>query len=509
MSDTSTFGTADIAASITPTDPMMWVKKLYAEMCRRRPIISRAANYYDGDHNLAFASEKFLEAFGGLFRAFADNWCATICDAAEERLNIEGFRVSVDAEKADTKAWGIWQRNELDAQSQIAHLESLYAGASYVTAWPDDDGLALITVESAMGSIIDCHPKFRRRRRAGLRTYLDDGGFEHAELFLPDRVYQFRSKTKRTGGADPTRSQWMIDPDSLNSLDSSGSMPNPLKVVPMVELINRPRLNVARRVGWAAHSEIAAIMPLQDAVNKLVADMLVASEFAAAPQRYIAGYSPKFDDDGNEVPPVWRLGAGRTITAEANEDGTVPTLGSFDVADLTNFVAAISMVIQHIASISRTPQHYLDSSADRLSGESLRAAETSLVAKVKRKMRPLGEAWEEIMRIAGKIDNLPELAAAESMETIWGDAETRTESEHIDALTKKIALQVPFEQLQEDAGYSPQQIARFPAMVAKQALMGFANTNADKIPVNVPPVPAPRPAVPPMPMNGQPVPAGV
>lgn len=483
-------------AAQAPSDPMMWVKRLYAEMNLRRPIIKRAANYYDGDHNLAFASEKFLEAFGGLFRAFADNWCATVVDAAEERLNIDGFRVSTDVEKADKKAWSIWQRNELDAQSQIAHQESLYAGAAYVTAWPGDDGKAVITVESAMGSIIDCHPKFARQRRAGMRTYLDDEGFEHAELFLPDRAFQFRSKTKRTGGGDPSRGQWMIDPDApAGSLDSSGSMRNPWGVVPMVELRNRPRLHVARRVGWAAHSEIASIMPLQDAVNKLVADMLVASEFAAAPQRFVAGYTPKFDEQGNEIQPTWRPGAGRTWTAESNEDGTIPQFGQFQVADLSNFTKAIGMVIQHIASISRTPQHYLDSSADRLSGESIKAAETGLVAKVRRKMRPLGEAWEEIMRIAGMIDEIDELKNATEMETIWGDPETRTESQHIDALVKKISLGVPLEQLQSEAGYTPPTIARFAGMIAKQALMNFANTNAESInPIVVPPKPlAPKP----------------
>ena len=40
----------------------------------------------------------------------------------------------------------------------------------------------------------------------------------------------------------------------------------------------------------------------------------------------------------------------------------------------------------------------------------------------------------------------------------------------MDALVKKQALGVPNQQLQEDAGYTPQQIARFAAMRAQDAL---------------------------------------
>lgn len=454
-------------------DPMVILKRMYAELIERRPMVARAANYYDGDHNLGFASEKFLEAFGGLFRAFSDNWCATVVDAAEERLNVEGFRVSDAADSSDQGAWDIWQRNELDAQSQLAHQEALYAGVSYVTVWPesdDPDALSTITVEPAMNAIVDCHPKFRRQRRAGLRTFLDDDGYEHAELFLPDRVFQFRAKARSTGLVS-TRQTWTVDPNSENALDESGSMPNPFGRVPMVEVLNRPRLYVANRVGWAAHSEIASIMPLQDAVNKLVADMIVASEFAAAPQRWQTGYEPKVDpQSGQEIPPSWKPGAGRVWVSESEN----AQFGQFVVADLGNFVKAIEMLIQHIASISRTPPHYLNASADRLSGESIKAAETGLVAKVRRKMRPFGEAWEEVMRLAGALEGNAELAGAMGMETIWADPETRTEAEHVDATLKKQALGVPLEQLWEDLGYSPQQIERFPALIAKAALLAPA-----------------------------------
>ena len=52
----------------------------------------------------------------------------------------------------------------------------------------------------------------------------------------------------------------------------------------------------------------------------------------------------------------------------------------------------------------------------------------------------------------------------------WSPAESRSESEFVDSLVKKLSIGVPVQQLWEDAGYSPQQIARFRAMLREQAL---------------------------------------
>jgi hypothetical protein len=49
---------------------------------------AKTERYYRGDHNLSFATEKFLSAFGVLFRQFALNSCPAICDAVRDRLKI-------------------------------------------------------------------------------------------------------------------------------------------------------------------------------------------------------------------------------------------------------------------------------------------------------------------------------------------------------------------------------------------------------------------------------------
>src|SRR5256885_16908802 len=53
----------------------------------------KTERYYRGDHDLAFATEKFQNTFGNLFREFALNLCPVICDAVRDKLRITGFSV--------------------------------------------------------------------------------------------------------------------------------------------------------------------------------------------------------------------------------------------------------------------------------------------------------------------------------------------------------------------------------------------------------------------------------
>jgi hypothetical protein len=257
----------------------------------------------------------------------------------------------------------------------------------------------------------------------------------------------------------------MVDPKSI-TWQAGETMPNPLGVVPVIPLQNRPRTRSSRN-GVIAQSEIKSIIPLQDAVNKLIADLIVGSDKQALPARWATGLELDTDPVTNK-PIKPQVDTAGLLVSEAPD----AAFGTFQAADLRNFVVAIDMLIQHVASISRTPPHYLNASADRLSGESIKAAETGLVAKVRRKMRFFGESHEETMRLAGRIAGIDRLANADRMETIWSDPETRSDAQLMDSLLKKKEIGVPLEQLWEDAGYTPTQIARFQAMNAAADLFG-------------------------------------
>src|SRR6476646_2127471 len=60
---------------------------------RRAGRYANNERYYRGDHDLAFATEKFANAFGSLFREFALNLCPAVCDAVKDKLRLTGFGI--------------------------------------------------------------------------------------------------------------------------------------------------------------------------------------------------------------------------------------------------------------------------------------------------------------------------------------------------------------------------------------------------------------------------------
>jgi hypothetical protein len=428
-------------ATVTPQSdqgiytPEQWRDALLGMLANRLPAIHRLDDYYRGKHRMAFTTAQFRQTFGALFAAFADNWCDLVVDASAERLRVEGFRFGDDT--ADDAAWEIWQRNGLDAESDMAHTEAIKLGCAYALVGPDDAGKATIQLEAADKAIVAMDPAQGRKRLAGLRTWCDEWGGEHAALYLPDETV------------------WWERPDEYAQWQEGiGSGKNSLGVVPLIPLANAPTLN--DRLG---RSDIERVVPLQDAVNKLCGDMIVASEFAAYPQRWVTGIEiPVNPNTGEKMAAEFLGGADRIWGVESD----TARFGNFAVSDLGIYVRAIEMLIQHVAAQTRTPPHYLlGSSGSFPSGESLKATETGLVAKVRRKMLTFGESWEECLRLAFAIEGQQAKAELIDVETIWANPESRIVGETVDAATKLASIGVPRPALWEYVGFSPQQIAVF------------------------------------------------
>lgn len=454
--------------------PAWWLKRLEKKMADRDAALAQCGDYYDGKHNLLYGTEKFTQTFGRIFANFSNNWCGLVVDSVEERLTVQGFRIpQVDPggirkfvrsmfgrEKPtyDEDAWDYWQRNGMDEFSQIAHIEALINRECTALVWWGDDGRPQITVEHPRTFITEMDPENPRKYRAGLKKWMDDSGYVFANLYLPEYIFKFRSDrpAKDDYGSLARAAKWV----ERETPDEEWPLTNKLNEVPATTLPNRPRLLAP------SESEIIQVIPAQDAVNKLCVDMLLASESQAFRQRFIAGIQLPRDPETNEVIMPYKQILEKVWIFE----GERPVVGELGQVDLSGHVRAIELFVQHIASRTRTPPHYFFLKGQFPSGESIKAAETGLVAKTLRKEVPFGGAWERVQYLCLRVDGKDDKAEASlAGETIWADAESRSESEHVDALVKLSALGVPEEQLWADAGYSPQQIEDFKAKRAEES----------------------------------------
>lgn len=436
-----------------PESAREWLDVLNKRLDARRPEVDLYEAYYAGEHRLAFQTSRFRETFGSLFKAFADNWCALVVDASVERLAVEGFRFGGETE-ADENAWEIWQQNDLDAQSVLAHTEAVKCGESYVLVAPPPEGekLPYITVEHPSQCIVAHAPGMRRRRQAALKKWADEEGFAYANVYLPDSVHHFKSLRKISDPGMGGKIEWREHAEA----DHPAMESHELGEVPMFALCNAPGMMTG------GTSDLQGVIKPQDAINKLTADMLIASEFAAYPQRWATGLEVDPEDPDAILHVKQWLASMANVWAVGDPEAK---FGQFAAADLRNYTGAVEMLVQHIAAQTRTPPHYLlGQSGTFPSGESLKSTETGLVAKCKRKMVSFGDTWESMMRCAMRsLGALP--ANAEQLETLWRDPESRTTGEQTDAAVKELSIGIPRELIwRRRLGMSPQEIQQAKAM---------------------------------------------
>lgn len=440
------------------------LERLVQRLEERRPEIEKHNAYFEARQPLAYLAPEVRESVGKRLDDLNFPWARLVIGAVEERLDVTGFRLAPDADP-DTTIWSeIWQPNQMDLMSQQAHEEALVSGRSYAIVWTRKDGSPLISVESPLQVIVEHHPATRERLRAA-KVWLEDD-VHHAFLYEPDRIVRYRSKGR---GLTSVGMGW----------DVVETLPNPLGAVNVVPLVNAPRI-----LKQDGESELAPLLRLFDACNKLGTDALTASEFGAMPRRWAVGLDvkeePVLDDAGN---PVLDAETGMPVTKPSDMFSNVAgkvwlnenpegRFGSFAVTDLRGHLDAIKTITAAIASASGLPPHVLmlQGSDNPASAEALRASEASLIKNAERKQRQFGEAWEEVVRLAMQVRDGSLPPEAQRLECVWKDAATPTVAQAADAALKKQAIGVPQQALWEDLGYSPQAIERFKAMERQAAV---------------------------------------
>lgn len=471
-----------MAEPVTFKSPLWWLVTLDAQLRgRRRTQMALMDAYYRGEHPLPFLTKahesKMRDEFTRLLADSRSNFMRLIVDACEERLAVEGFRLSASTDEvADEQSWAIWQANQMDAESQTAFLEALVKGVSYLSVWAGDPH-PTIAVEDPMQTVVGyvAGSNFRERE-AALKVWIDEWTGElRANVYLPDGIYKFAAskKSEQASAADTKYAtvDTLAEAAAKWSEMTAERVANPLGIVPIVPLRNRPRLLCE------GESEIWDSHRIQNQVNGFMFLLALAGYFGAHRQRWAVGLKIHEDRHGKPIEP-YDVAIDRILQSE---DPNVK-FGEFGQTDLGGYIDAIEQKITHLAVTTRTPRHYLVQEGQSPSGDALESAESGLVKKVERKQRPFGEGLEEAMRLArlfaGESDSPPD------SEIVWADAKTRTEATVTDAVIKQYqAKLIPKSEALNQLGYSQTAVARILAAAADE----FA---ADPAP---PPPPDPEP----------------
>lgn len=436
-----------------PDDDQGWVNLLSKLHDAEMGELEDLNKYYDGTQPLTYMHPEIYREVQDRIKPVIIAWPQLVVDTIEERLDVEGFRLP-DKEEEETDLRRVWQANEMDEQSQMAHVDALVMGRSYLSVGTseDDADTPLTSAESPLEMYAYVDPR-TRTLLAALKRVKEADSFARvnnmqATLYLPNRTVWYEWAGQK----------WTMEDDDEHNLGR----------LPVAALVNRPRLSVSARTTSATRrvgrSEMQPILPLSDAANKIATDMMLAAEAVALPLRGFMGASPEdlVDKEGNQLTAV-QMAFRKFLTVPDPDGGAKPF--DFKASDLSNFHNSIEALAKLVWSVSGLTPNDLGFSTDNpASADAIRSGEIRKIKRCERKQRSFGGGHEEWGRIVRRFQTGEWDPELRMLETVWADAATPTVGMKADAAVKLYTTQprpiVPLRQTREDLRYTATQIKR-------------------------------------------------
>lgn len=464
-------------------DALKLVNRIYKRLAARRKEIDMFEQYYAGHQGLAFATDEWLKSNGARYSQFSDNWCASVTNAVSEREQVIGIKLRGQDPMVRDEAtlmrasglWDHWLREQLDMQSSQGFVTTFNSKRSYVMVWGDT---AEVTWEHPANVEIEYDWMNPRKRTAALKTWVDES-LEYANLYTADELFKFQRPRKLTGFIEDAPQSVQME-NRGNSTWGGAWTPrevpgevwpirNPMGVVPIVEVPNRPMLR------GEPQSEIESVIPKQNAVNLLWAYLFHAADYASMPARVLLGADPPkrkvMHEDGvtfhEEVVTMKELNE----TRFAAFSGEHAKIDQWDPARLDVFTDVIDILVGHIFSQTRTPPTYLISKVgmSNVGGDGLEKSELGLIQKALEFQTFATPAIQEVFRLIALAKGDKSLASEVALSTIvWKNPAIRSETQLADAYLKKRQTGYPLEWIMELDGVDPYDMARIVEMKRKE-----------------------------------------
>ncbi len=450
-----------------------------ARISENRETWERRENYYRGKQDLPYAPPGVSAEYMQLREMAPANWLALAMDAPIQRLRVDGFRTGRESD-ADMAVWrDVWQANRLDARQRVVYTQMVVHGRGLMSVWRNAKNPKQPTIrpESTKRVHLEMDPEDPFTAKWAVKTFVIDAAPASA-LILPESA-QSRSTDVAFVYDDESWARFEKPRSgNLNAVFTSGIWelktggPHGLGEVPFVAFDNR------QDADGKPQSGIAPLIPAQDAINTIRFLTLLAMQFSGYRQRVFTGYDPVVKDAQGQ--PIFRTNSDGTPMLDAN-GLPIPVLSQsgrvgvdralvfpgentkvFDMpeSNLQNYITVLSEFLTQLFAVGQVPPQYLLSRMANLSGDALAGAESTLASLVSDLQQWVGESLEQVMRLASRArgESVDDVAS----EVIWADAEARSFSQTIDAITKLVSTGFPTQAAFEMIpGATPQKVNRW------------------------------------------------
>lgn len=443
------------------------------ELRKHRECYEKAEDYYYGTTEERFVSITMAKLLSGTESSFRVNLAKRPVDAVLDRLEI-GAVTSPKSSITKILNDKVWMANQLDIEAYDVHWAAETYGDAYVFVWgsggveelEDGETVDELSGEKPQGEAgVDIFynspltvrmfydEENPRKKKFVIKCWEQDGHIR-INLYYPTYIEKYISKP-----LDEMIGDDRVDYDIYNDeiSDENGVVPNPYGAIPFFHFRN------ARPYGRPEHAD--AYGP-QDALTKLITNMMATSDFAAFPQRYATtamGGSPGDQDDfdtglsaSEETSPEHMFsqlisGPGRVWLLQ-----NIDKIGQFPAAEVENFLRPIEKFVHMMSATTATPMPYFDPSREIPSGEAQRALEAPLIKKINARQRSFGATWREAFKFA--LEKILGLGDDIEVTVRWAATQLINDLTGWQAVTEKQRSGVPTRQCLLEAGYTETEV---------------------------------------------------
>nr|PZM98728.1 MAG: hypothetical protein DIU77_07270 [Thermocrispum agreste] len=239
--------------------------------------LKKIAAYMKGDASSVYVPKGARQEYKWLIKRAKVNVLPLVVTVVAQALYVDGYRPA--GSDSNAKAWEIWQANRMDARQHGLHRAALKYGTAYAVVMP---GRPVPVIS----------PKSPRRMTAFYRDPVED---EWPEFAVEETVqYTLKGKVRAVRLYDAQHRY------SLEARDSDGGKlrlvraeEHGLGVCPVIRYLNGDDLDGDDCV----RGEVEPLIEMQDQLNSTTFNLLMAQQYAAFRQRYVAGMVPT-DEDG-------------------------------------------------------------------------------------------------------------------------------------------------------------------------------------------------------------------
>lgn len=376
-------------------------------------------SYYVGQHPKVFLTPKLADTFRAISDSLTENYMGLVVNARVQRLEVTGW----DGDGANT-AEQIWQDGNYALRQDTFYRWGLVHGHAYLAVSED-------AMQANPATLMYAHPDMDDWSAvAWAGKCWNDGTDWHAILWDEQSVYRYTAKNR---GRKLTQGGVSQTPPGGRDFALESQEPHGFDQVPVVAV---------NPYGYLGAPLLDQVSPIQDRINKITANKLVAAEFGAFKQRVFFTRQELTADAVKQSPDT-------AIVLDPGDSDAQARVQEMTATDLRNYDEAKNSEVDALFTVASLPRHMRVNPGSAPSGEAIKADEGPFTESLKDHTREFGEAYQQALRMMG-VDAQP----------IWRDVVVNDEKTSAEVVDKLAAVGMPWSVLATRyLGWTPDEVS--------------------------------------------------